>query len=207
MSVARLATLPPAARRVIALSLLVLALLVAWVAVVLPVRTLLLSQGAWRADSARQIARDRGVARSAAQILAASAAVDASPLRPRLYETGGNGAVSPAAALQNDLRAALIVAGVEPTNFRELPGSSTRGLRVHRVEFSSTLSVDQLQAFFLALDRQPHYVRVERLRLDAPAVQRADENPRVTALQHSPPWRQYPPLSPTQCIVRSNHCR
>jgi type II secretory pathway component PulM len=175
----RLAALPPASRRAIALLLLALALVVAWAVIVLPVSALLASQQEWRADVARDIARDRGMISTAAQLSTAGTQVETSPLRGRLY---GAGSGTPADQLQNDLRAALLAGGVEPTNFKVLPSAASGGLRVHRVEFASVMSVDQLKAFFLALEQQPHHVRVERLRLDAPSTQRTDENPRINVL-------------------------
>jgi hypothetical protein len=177
----RLSALPLASRRAIALTMLALALGIAWAAIVLPVRALLASQHEWRADVARDIARDRGMVATAAQIRSATTDVDASPLKSRLYDAGA----APDDQLQNDLRTAMLAGGVEPTNFKVLPSLSARGLRVHRVEFSSIMSVDQLQAFFQTLAGQPHHVRIERLRLDAPAVQRNDENPRVTVLMEA----------------------
>lgn len=181
-SASRLAALPLASRRALALSMLVLALVLAWAAVVWPMRVLLVSQQEWRIETAREIARDRGMVNTANQLRELAASIEASPLRARLYETG---VVAPADQLQNDLRTALIAAGVEPTNFKVLPSVAENGLRVVRLEFSSVMSVDQLRAFFLALEQQPHYVRVERLRLDAPSTQRTDENPRVTALMEA----------------------
>jgi hypothetical protein len=177
---ARLSALPPAARRAIAIGLLGLAALMIWLAVVVPVRGLLLSQREWRTATEREIAQDRGMAKSAAQLREMAATVDASPLRARLYDAGSGMVVTD--QLQNDLRAALLQSGVEPTTFKVLPGSLVHGLRAHRVEFSSVMSVDQLKAFFVALATQPHFVRVERLQLDAPQQQRADENPRLTVL-------------------------
>jgi hypothetical protein len=198
----RIAALPSPARRAIALGLLMLALLVAWAGIVMPVRALILSQGEWREATARQIARDRGIAKTATQVHEAMAAVEASPLRARLYESAAN---SPAVELQNDLRAALVAAGVEPTNFKDLPALSTRGLRVHRVEFATMLSVDQLQAFLLALDHQARYVRIERLRLDAPAVQRGDENPRINALIEARGYSvDAAAAAPTMRVARAN---
>ena len=179
-AVSRLSTLPLATRRAIALGWLVLAALLIWLVVVVPVRSLVLSQREWRAATEREIARDRGMAKSAAQLREIAAAVDASPLRARLYAAGSLMAVTD--ELQNDLRAALLQSGVEPTTFKVLPGSLVNGLRAHRLEFSSVMTVDQLKAFFVALAAQPHFVRVERLQLDAPGQQRNDENPRLTVL-------------------------
>jgi hypothetical protein len=84
--------------------------------------------------------------------------------------------------LQSELRDALVQSGVVPTTFKVLPGDLVGGLRAHRVEFASVMSVEQLRAFFLALAAQPHYVRVERLQLSAPQQQRSDENPPVNVL-------------------------
>lgn len=177
---ARLAAMPATTRRGIALVILAFALLLAWIVVVMPVQALLLSQQEWRADTARQIARDRGMAKSAAEVRTASAAVDASPLKARLYDVANGMAVTD--ELQNDLRNALTQSGVEPTTFKVLPASVVSGLRAHRVEFSSVMTVEQLRTFFVALAGQPRYARIERLKLDAPLQQRNDENPRVTAL-------------------------
>jgi hypothetical protein len=177
---ARLASLPLGKRRAIAIAMLLLAVLLAWLVVVVPLRSLVLSQAQWRADTAREIARDRGMARTAGQVREIAETVDASPLRARLYDSDSGMAVTD--ALQNDLRAALLQSGVEPTTFKVLPGALVSGLRAHRVEFSSVMTVEQLRGFFVALSTQPRFVRVERLRLDAPQQQRREENPRVTAL-------------------------
>jgi hypothetical protein len=177
---ARLAALPPVSRRVIALTLLAAMPLLAWFAVVLPLGAALSSQTEWREDTARTIARDRGMVGTAQDLREVASAVESSPLHARFYETGG---VSPVEdTVQNDLRSALLAAGVEPTTFKVLPAVAARGLRAHRVEFSTVVTVDQLQSFFLAIEGQPRYLRIERLRLDAPSNQRSDENPRVTAL-------------------------
>jgi hypothetical protein len=181
MSVAAgLAAMAPMTRRAIATLVLAFALLLCWILVVMPVQALLLSQQEWRADTARQIARDRGMAKSASAVRAVAAAVDASPLKSRLYDASNGMAVTD--ALQNDLRNSLTQSGVEPTTFKILPATVVNGLRAHRVEFSSVMTVEQLRTFFVVLAAQPRYVRIERLKLDAPLQQRSDENPRVTAL-------------------------
>ncbi|HTU67088.1 MAG TPA: type II secretion system protein GspM [Steroidobacteraceae bacterium] len=176
---ARLLTLPANARRTLALGILVLALLLAWFAIVQPVRGLLDSQRQWRQEVRRDIGRDRGLVAAADELRVAREAVTASALRAGLYDAKQG---APADQLQNDLRSALLAAGLEPTNFKPLPGVGADPLRVVRVEFASVMTVDQLRAFFAALDSQPHYVRIERLRLDAATEQRADDNPRLTAL-------------------------
>jgi hypothetical protein len=179
----RLDALPLVTRRAIALIMLAVLVALAWLVVAWPVRTLLTSQVEWRQNAAQRIAHDRGMLAAGTQIRDAAAAVEASGLRAWLYEAGG--ALAPADTLQNDLRGALLASGVEPTNFKVLPSATSAGLRAQRVEFSTILTIDQLQAFFVALGNQPHYVRIERLRLDAPDVQRNDENPRLTVLMEA----------------------
>jgi Flp pilus assembly protein TadB len=194
--------MPLAARRAIAIGMLLLAALLVWSLAVLPLRGVLLSQQEWRAETAREIARDRGVAKNATQLREMTAAVDASPLRARLYDGAGGMAVTD--QLQNDLRAALLQSGVEPTTFKVLPGSLVSGLRAHRVEFSSVMTVEQLRVFFVALATQPHFVRVERLQLNAPEQQRSDENPRVSVLMEARAFAlDVPAATPDRRVARA----
>ena len=176
----RLTTLPAPARRTIALSSLLLLLALGWLLVVIPVRTLLLSQQEWRADITQRIARDRGLTKSAAQLREVSTTVSGAPIRARLFDAAAAIAVDD--QLQNDLRAAMLQSAVEPTTFKVLPGVTAHGLRQHRVEFASVMTVDQLRAMLTFLGQQPHYVRIERLQVEAPAAQRPDENPRLNLL-------------------------
>ena len=178
-AVAKLAALPRNTRRGIALGMLVLLMLLAWFLVVMPIRLVASSQDDWRTEISRQISRDRGMVKSATRIREASVTVRNAPIRSRLYAAG---AVSIDDQLQNDLRAALMQSGVEPTTFKILPGSTAKGLREHRVEFASIMSVDQLRSLYTALEQQAHYVRVERLRIESPASQATNENPRLTLL-------------------------
>jgi hypothetical protein len=178
----RLAALPRNTRRVVALALLVMVIVLAWLLVWLPVSTLASSQDEWRRQTAQQIAKDRGLAKSAARVREVAQSLRDAPIRARLYEAGD---VPVDDQLQNDLRAALVQSGVEPTTFKVLPGATTQGLRQHRVEFSSVLSVDQLRSLLTALEQQRHYVRVERLRVEAPAEQRSNENPHLTLLMEA----------------------
>jgi hypothetical protein len=179
---ARLSTLPRPARRAIALASLLLALLLVWLMVIVPVGMLATSQHEWRAQIVTQIARDRGIVKSANHIRELAGVVRDAPIRARLFEAG---AVAVDDQLQNDLRAALLQSGVEPTTFKVLPGASAKGLRQHRVEFSSIMTVDQLRSLYTALEQQRHYVRIERLQIEAPAVQQSAENPRLTLLMEA----------------------
>jgi hypothetical protein len=154
--------------------------LLAWLLLALPVKLLATSQQEWRERTAAQIARDRGLAKSATQLREVMNIVANAPIRARLFDAQGSTTVDD--QLQTELRAALLHSGVEPTNFKVLPGSSSDGLRQYRVEFASIMSVDQFRGLCDYLARQPHYVRIERLRVDAPPTQRTDENARLTLL-------------------------
>jgi hypothetical protein len=182
-AVARIAAMSLPARRALAVLLLALAMLLVWVAVFLPIRALVSSQEQWREGTAGAIAADRGMLSLAEQLRVAREALKTSPLPARLYASSATG--GPDVQLQDDLRAALTRSGVEPTNFKVLPAGSFRNLRAHRVEFASIMTVDQLQAFFIALEGQQHFVRIERLQLGAPSAQRTDENPRINVLMEA----------------------
>lgn len=175
----RIAVLPRSTRRAIALALLLFVVLLTWLLVVLPISALASSQDQWRAQAAQRIASDRGLAKSAGRVREVAQSLRDAPIRARLYAAG---AIPVDDQLQEDLRAALIQSGVEPTTFKVLTGATVQGLRQHRVEFSSVLSVDQLRSLLTALAQQRRYVRVERLRVEAPSEQRNNENPRLTML-------------------------
>lgn len=201
--VTRLRSLPLPARRAIALGTLLLALLLSWLLIALPIEVLASSQQDWREETARQIARDRGLAKSAPQLSELTHVVDKAPIRARLYDA--RGVISVDDQLQNELRTALLQAGVEPTTFKVLPGVSAGGLRQHRVEFSSILSVDQLRGLYSYLAQQPHYARIERLRIEAPATQRSDENPRLTVLMEVQGFALDAPAAPAdKRVARAN---
>jgi hypothetical protein len=197
---ARISGLPLVTRRAIAVVLLALALLGAWILLLMPLRAIVSSQQQWRESTARQIAEDRGLVKTATAVRAVASAVNASPLKAKLYDAAGEIAVED--QLQNDLRAALRAGGVEPTTFKVLPGSLVQGLRAHRVEFSSMMTVEQMRAFFLALASQSRFVRVERLRADAPLQQRPDENPRVMVLMEARGYAR--DIAPMRRVARAN---
>ncbi len=163
-----------------ALASLGVLVLLAWLLVVLPIEALATSQRDWRETTAARIATDRGLVKSAAQLREVAGVVANAPIRARLFDAHSSMPVDD--QMQNELRTALLQAGVEPTTFKVLPGASDAGLRQHRVEFSSIMSVDQLRGMYGYLLQQPHYLRIERVRLEAPSTQRPDENPRLTVL-------------------------
>lgn len=195
---ARLAALPRNARRVAAVAILVLMMALAWLLVIVPVRLVATSQDDWRAEVSRQIARDRGMVKSATRVRELSESVRNAPIRGRLYAAGNVGIDD---QLQNDLRQALIQSGVEPTTFKVLPGSTANGVRQHRVEFASIMSVDQLRSLYTALEQQTHYIRVERLRIEAPATQATNENPRLTLLMEARGYSLETPPAPAATRV------
>lgn len=176
----KLRSLPPAARRGVAIAVLCAALLTAWLLVVVPIEVLATSQQDWREATAARIATDRGLVKSGARVRELAGVVANAPVRARVFEARSSMPVDD--QLQGELSTALLKAGVEPTTFKVLPGDSELGLRQHRIEFSSIMSVDQLRGMYGYLAQQPHYLRIERVRIQAPPTQKADENPRMTVL-------------------------
>jgi hypothetical protein len=192
-AVSSLARLPSIARRFIALGVLALVVALVWWLVLTPARALVSSQQHWREHTAMAIGEDRAMVKQAESLRAARKALDASPLPMRLFVSNASG--NPELQLQEELRSALAQSGVQPTNFKVLPAETFQGLRAHRVEFASSLTIDQLRAFFIALDARPRFVRIERLRLSAPSNQRMDENPRLNALMEARGYSVDAPVS------------
>ena len=146
------------------------------------------------------IGEDRGIVKQAQALRTAREALNASPWPARLF-VSRDGA-GPDLQLQDEVRAALTQSGVEPTNFKVLPASDFRNLRAHRVEFASIMTIDQLQAFFLAIEGRQRLVRIEKLQLSAPSAQRQDENPRLNVLMEA---RGYSTNAPATRDLRVAH--
>jgi hypothetical protein len=65
--------------------------------------------------------------------------------------------------------------------------------------------VDQLRGLYAWLSQQSRYVRIERLRIQAPAVQRPDENPRLTVLMEAQAFALETAATPAaRTVARAN---
>lgn len=195
----QLVTMPTGARRASAVLLLVLAVALCVSLIVVPVRYAIAGQQEWREESARQLARDRGLVQAAPVQQELSQQVEQAVLWNRFFDAAPN--AQPRLQLESDLRTALMRAGVESVQFKELATSETDGVRRCAVAFAAIMTIDQLQAFLTTAAQNARYIRIERLRIESPVSQRVDENAALNLLIEASGYSVDPALRHAQTAV------
>jgi hypothetical protein len=167
----------PTRRALVVLSIPLLIGLV-WLVIVLPLQVTYHSQVEWRNDTIKTLARARG---SQAQSEVLSQQLKALPTEPiwnKFYAVAKFG--SAGSMLQADVGSVLnsVHAGVQsltPVRSTQVNGLTTIGVRV-----SAAMTVDQLKNFLGGISNHAHYMRVERLRVNAPQSQVPEQNVMLT---------------------------
>ena len=170
----RLAAKPPGQRRACAVLLLVGALVFLWAAILTPLGWIVHSQEEWRAEVRRELAHALGRAASEPELRTRVATISMEPIWGRFYEVPAH--QDAAALIQRDVLSVGTAAGVSVQAVAPLPAVEEVGLEAHGVRFTASLTADQLKQFMNALRSNAHYLRVERLTVTSPQVQRTDQN-------------------------------
>ena len=172
--VKKLAARPPAQRRALAVVMFVAAIGLIWGALVVPLAWVVASQDEWRAEVRKDLARSLGRAASEPDLHRRLVALKAEPVWGKLYEVpDGQGAT---ALVQRDVMRAGTSSGVNIQAIIPVPKVEEAGLVGYGLRFTATLSADQLKKLVDALRANTGYLRVERLTIGAPQVQRTDQN-------------------------------
>jgi hypothetical protein len=176
--VEKLSARPPTQRRVLAVVMLVAAIGLIWGAIIVPLVWVVGSQDEWRTDARRDLARALGRAASEPVLRKRAAALAAEPIWGKFYDVPqGQDAT---ALVQRDVMSVGTDAGVKIQAVVPVPRVEEAGLVGFGIRFTTTLSADQLKKFMVALRGNAGYLRVERLTVNAPQVQRADQNALLT---------------------------
>lgn len=191
--------MPVGARRASALLLFFFAAGLCVSLVVIPVNLAVSSQQHWREKSARLFARDRGLVQAAHSQQELSRQVEQAALWNRFFDAAPS--PQPRLQLEADLRIALLRAGVENVAFKELASSEADGVRRCAVAFAAIMTIDQLQAFLTTAAQNARYIRIERLRIESPVNQRADENAPLNLLIEASGFSVDPALRHAQTAV------
>jgi hypothetical protein len=69
------------------------------------------------------------------------------------------------------------------------------------VAFAAIMTIDQLQAFLTTVAQNERYIRIERLRIESPVNQRADENAALNLLIEASGYSVDPALRHAQTAV------
>lgn len=172
--VKKLAARPPAQRRALAVVMFVAAIGLIWGALVVPLAWVVASQDEWRAEVRKDLARSLGRAASEPDLHRRLVALKAEPVWGKLYEVpDGQDAT---ALVQRDVMRAGTSSGVNIQAIIPVPKVEEAGLVGYGLRFTATLSADQLKKLVDALRANTGYLRVERLTIGAPQVQRTDQN-------------------------------
>lgn len=172
----------PAVRRPLAVLLLLVSTVLAWRAVILPIREVLTSQHRWRVHTRSALAIARGRAAEVATLQRRLRALPNAPIWQRFYPDGNS--ANPGAALQQDVTRYAAIAGITVRSSAPLPATEQLGLTRVGVTISAVMTIGQLMDFLTQLRGSPRYLRVETLTVLAPQVQIADTNHHLLVRLH-----------------------
>jgi Tfp pilus assembly protein PilO len=167
--------LPRSSRRVLALMMLPILALLAWIAAVQPLLTIYESQQAWRAEARQLLAFSKRSVAALAQLQQQIAALRGSPLWSSLYRAEPGSGV--AAALQSDVGALLAAAQANVQALAPVRSVEVGALRQIGIQVVASMRIDQLQQFMTAAAAHQRYLRIGQLTVTAPQIQSATENP------------------------------
>jgi hypothetical protein len=171
----RCAALSPSMRRVVALLVVPLLLVLACLAALRPMHQAWQAQQLWREET-KQLLSDAAVAPALRDALQRQIeVVRASQLRSKLYPSSG--AMGAAALLQGDIDSVMNAVQASSRTLAPIPVSEESSLLRYGVRVTASLRVNQLQDVFNRLAQHQRLLRVEQLSVVAPQVQQADENP------------------------------
>ena len=174
----RLIDCPTLLRRALAVLLVPAAALLGWMLVAEPLICIAGSQDQWRGSVQDTLADDRGHEKVLADLKSRLEALPAAPVWEKFYEVAAGGDGS--SLVQQDVTSLCSAMGVTTQSVVALRAQTEQGLMKHGVRLTATLTVDQLRSFAATLRNHQKYLRTERLTVDAPQVQSADQNPALT---------------------------
>lgn len=170
----KLAARAPTQRRALAVVMVVAAIGLIWGALVAPLAWVVASQDEWRTDVRKDLARSLGRAASEPDLRKRAAALKTEPVWGKLYEVpDGQDATT---FVQRDVMHAGTAIGVSIQAIVPVPKVEEAGLVGYGLRFTAILTADQLEKLVSALRANSGYLRVERLTIGAPQVQRPDQN-------------------------------
>lgn len=170
----RLRALPQVQRQALALTLLAVALAVAWYGVLKPLHRLLTSQEAWRIEVRRDLAERRGKAAIEARLAAEVESLHEVPVWRSFYP--GSTEEEANAQIQQDLRGLGAASGISALALTPIPRKDYPDYIAYGVHINAAMRADQLKRFGDALRAAPHFLRVQRFAASAPQNQVPGQN-------------------------------
>jgi Tfp pilus assembly protein PilO len=166
------------ARRSAALLLLVFLVLAGWYILIDPVRTVALSQGQWRTAISAELARTRSILATETQLKAYRETLERALVLQKFYRQAGTD--TPDMQLRRTITDAATNSGASVQSVEPVSAVSVGALRRYGVRFAGSMKIDQLQKLLTSLRQSAAYLRVGRLSISAPQVQKIEENPTLS---------------------------
>lgn len=162
-------------RQLIALVILPSLIVLACLAVLLPIQLAWQAQQHWRQETKQLLSEAAAAPELRDALQRQIEAVRASQLRSKFYPTGG--ALGAAALLQGDIDALMASVQAGNRTLAPIPVSEDSSLQRYGVHVTASLRINQLQDVFNRLAQHQRLLRVEQLTVVAPQTQMTDENP------------------------------
>jgi hypothetical protein len=171
----RCAKLPIASRRVVALLVVPLSIVLLVSVIWLPIGLLRQSQIDWRNEAIDTLSSTQQAPAVQAALDQQLTAMRSSPLWSRFYKTPDS--VSATTALHGDLSALLSGAQASVQSLTPIPSEAQSAFTRIGVRFGASMRMNDLQNLLTAMSAHSRYLRVERLVVTAPQMQVPDQNP------------------------------
>ena len=173
----RCAKLPVASRRVVALLVTPLAIVLLVSVIWLPIGLMRQSQIDWRSEAIDTLSSTQQAPAAQAAMDQQLTAMRSSPLWSRFYKTPDS--VSATTALHADLSALLSGAQASVQSLTPIPSEEQSAFTRIGVRFGASMRMNDLQNLLTAMSAHSRYLRVERLVVTAPQMQVPDQNPAI----------------------------
>ncbi|HJY36308.1 MAG TPA: GspMb/PilO family protein, partial [Steroidobacteraceae bacterium] len=165
----RCAKLPVASRRVVALLVTPLAIVLLVSVIWLPIGLMRQSQIDWRSEAIDTLSSTQQAPAAQAAMDQQLTAMRSSPLWSRFYKTPDS--VSATTALHADLSALLSGAQASVQSLTPIPSEEQSAFTRIGVRFGASMRMNDLQNLLTAMSAHSRYLRVERLVVTAPQMQ------------------------------------
>ena len=162
-------------RRLMALFVVPLLIVMAGVLVLLPIQHAWQAQQDWRQETKQLLSKAAAAPAQQAALERQIEAVRASQLRTKFYPAGGS--MGAAALLQGDIDVLMNSVQANSRTLAPIPVSEDSAMLRYGVRVAASLRINQLQDLFNRLAQHARLLRVEQLSVVAPQMQLATENP------------------------------
>jgi hypothetical protein len=170
-------SLSPLQRRVLALALLALTILIVWFIAVQPIVAAIVSSSDERQATLRRLSRDSTLVAQDAEVRAALSAVEQNPRWARFYDSQKTDRA--VLQLETDLRA-LVTTPNNPTSMIVQPATAQGRVTRLAVKVTLSMSIDQLAETLSRMQLNSRLLKIESLTIQAPDYQVVDTNPTLS---------------------------